>query len=68
MYEVIVDKALEIPLYSSEDFVFPNKTTLLKFLADNIDDDNASFRVKKLNFEEYEDDLDVVVFSNSEVH
>ena len=68
MFEVIVDKQLDFPLYSSEDFIFPNKVSLLKFLADNVDDDNASFRIKKLNFEEYVDDLDTVIFSNSEGH
>jgi hypothetical protein len=68
MYEIIVDKQLEFPLYSSEDFIFPNKVTLLKFISDNVDDGDSSFRIKKLDFEDLEDDLDVIVFANSEVH
>lgn len=68
MYEIIVDKQLEFSLYSSEDFIFPNKVTLLKFLSDNIDDGYSTFRIKKLDFEDLEDDLDAIVFANSEVH
>ena len=48
MFEVIVDRALEFPLYSSEPIVLLDKELLLKFISDNIDDEKISLRVCKI--------------------